>query len=152
MTEGVTTMIKRHRPLAVAMVLALGAGLAAPAAMAAGPQTQAEGQAPTPPKAQPRKLDTGPPPTNAELHHFVDAAFAVQKIGKQVRPEIKQAKDSQARLKLQQQAEQKMKAAVKKNGLTVKRYQQIYMAMQENKHVKHEVQKLVRARNGAKQQ
>lgn len=94
--------------------------------------------------------NTGLPPTPTELRYFVDAAFAVQKIGRQVRPELKQANSDQERIKLQRQAESRMKAAVRAHHLSVARYQQIYEAMQTEPSVKKQVEELVQVRRQAK--
>lgn len=105
-----------------------------------------------PPKASAKATtpNAGLLPTPTELRHFVDAAFAVQKIGRQVRPELKQATNDQERIKLQRQAERKMKAAVRAHHLSVARYQQIYEAMQTKPSVRKQVEELVQARRQAK--
>lgn len=136
--------------LFIAAVIILGCcGLSMPV-MA---QTPAASQSTaTPPKASAKATmpNTGLLPTPTELRHFVAAAFAVQKIGRQVRPELKQANNDQERIKLQRQAERKMKAAVRAHHLSVTRYQQIYEAMQTDPSVRKQVEELVQARRQAK--
>lgn len=137
-----------RRQMAIAMAMALGLGLTVPT-MA---QASAAGQPATTASKVPAKSAKGmnvPAPSNAELQNFVGAAFAVQKIGQKVRPELKQAKNDKARLKLQKQAESKMKAAVRAHHLSVARYQQIYKSMQTDPAVKKQVEKLVQARRQA---
>ena len=148
-------MIMRSKCLAGSAILLVGGILMAPAAIAqtttsqAAPQSTQQQPSATGKAAPPAmKPDTGPSPTDTELRHFVNAALAVQKIGKKVRPELKQAKTDTDRIKLQRQAEQKMKVAVRQHHLTVKRYQQIFVAMQSNKDIKRKVETLVRAKQG----
>lgn len=137
-----------HRQLAIAMAMALGFGLSVPA-MAQTPAASQSAATVSKAPMKPIKPNVVPPPSQVELQHFVDAAFAVQKIGEQVRPQLKQAKNDQARIKLQRQAESRMKAAVRAQHLSVARYQQIYEAMQTEPAVKKQVEVLVKARRQA---
>lgn len=146
-------MMKRSKRLVSSAVLMLGAVGLAPAAFAQTAQSQQQPPAAQQPPANQQnapamKPSTGPKPSNTELKHFVNAALDVQKIGQQVQPQLKQAKSNADRMKLQQQAEAKMKAAVQRHHLSVTRYQQIFVSMRTDNGVKQKVQKLVQEKQG----
>lgn len=148
-------MIKRYRRTAMSAALMLGASVLAPAALAQTMQSQAPQQPPPQQQAPAQgqqsapmmnKPDAGPAPSSSELKHFVNAALDVQAIGQQAQPKLKAATSKSDRIKLQQATEAKMKAAVQQHHLSVKRYQQIFVAMQTDNTVRQEVSKMVQAK------
>lgn len=140
-------MKKRARYSAIATALMLSGVMVAPTVLAQGaPSAAAPQAAQTAPALKPQ--DAGPPPTDAELGHFVDAAFQVQAISNQARPQFDAAKTSADREKIKQAAEAKMETAVENDHLTVKRYKQIFVAMQTNDGVRKKVQALVQKKQG----
>lgn len=153
-------MIKRYRRTAMSAALMLGASMLAPAALAQTMQSQAPQQQPpqqqAPQQQAPaqgqqsapmmKKPDAGPAPSSSELKHFVNAALDVQAIGQQAQPKLKAATSKSDRMKLQQATEAKMKTAVQKHHLSVKRYQQIFVAMQTDNTVRQKVSKMVQAK------
>ncbi|HEX7381030.1 MAG TPA: DUF4168 domain-containing protein [Nevskiaceae bacterium] len=133
-----------HR-IGVTAAVVLGLGVLAPGAFAqtGAPAAQAPQQQAAPGMAQP---DTGPAPSDSELKHFVAAALDVQHIARGAEPQIEAAKSAADRANLQQAAEKKMEAAVKKQHLSVQRYQQIAMVIQTNHSVQAKVNQMLRAK------
>ncbi|HEX5959746.1 MAG TPA: DUF4168 domain-containing protein [Rhodanobacteraceae bacterium] len=130
-----------HRMGAIVAV-ALGAGMLAPVALAQAQQAAQPQQAPSQDQAT-APTNTGPAPTDAELQHFAQAARAVQTIKQTAQPQIAQAKNVDDRTRLQQSAEQKMESAVRNNGLSIQRYEQIAMVAQTDSKVRTKLIKLM---------
>lgn len=92
--------------------------------------------------------DAGPPPGDAEVHHFVKAAMQVQAIKQQATQQFDTAKTDADRTRIRDDAEAKMEATIKQNQLTVARYNQIFIAMQTNDKVQQKVQKAASEQQG----
>jgi len=137
---------KTTRYLAVATALIFGSVLVASTVLAYDTQST------TPPTAQAASAvnpkDAEPAPTDAELTHFVDAAFQMRAFSKQMRPKYDAAKTDADRAKIKQTVEAEMKTTVEHNKLTVKRYEQIFMAMRTNDGVRKKVQALAKQKQG----
>ena len=139
-------MKKTTRYLVVATVLIFGSVLVASTVSAYNTQSTTSPTAQAAPTANPK--DAGPAPTDAELTHFVDAAFQMRAVSKQMRPKYDAAKTDADRAKIKQTVEAEMKTTVEHNKLTVKRYQQIFVAMRTNDDVRKKVQALVEQKQG----
>ncbi|CAB1275903.1 DUF4168 domain-containing protein [Candidatus Nitrosacidococcus tergens] len=82
-------------------------------------------------------------PSDSELRHFANAATDIQKIQQNALPQIQQAKSEDDRIKLQQDAQQKMISAVQSHKLTINRYQQIASAMQTDQALQKKLMQLM---------
>jgi hypothetical protein len=83
-------------------------------------------------------------PTDQELQEFVAASKDVHRISMDSEASIKAAKSTEEAAKLDDEASDKMEAAVKKHGLTSERYTEIYTAMQNDDKVKARVAELAK--------
>ncbi len=134
-------MIGRIKRTGVAAAVSLAIAMLAPAALA---QSQpAPQQAPPQGNAAASQADTGPAPNDTELKNFADAALDVQGIKQSMQPQIASAPTTDARTKLQAQAEKKMEAAVESHQLSPKRYMQIATLAQTDSNVRVKVQSLM---------
>lgn len=129
------------RRAGIVAALALSAAALSPQVLAQTAAANAPNQAATPPAFNPK--DAGPPPSDAEIGHFVDASLQVQAISQKARSKFEAAKTDAARASIQKSAETEMKQAVQKNQLTPKRYKQIFVAMQTDKSIHQKVAALV---------
>ena len=134
-------MNHRHSKIALAGSVLLAFGAIAPAMAPA--QTSQPAQPPPQRQQAPamNPKDAGPPPSDAEVHHFVNAALQVQVIKQQATQQFDAAKTEADRTRIRDDAEAKMEATIKQNQLTVARYNQIFTAMQTNDKVQQKVQK-----------
>ena len=135
-------MKKTTRYLVVATALMFGSVLVAPTVSAQDTQSTTPPTVQIAPTANPK--DAGPAPTDAELTHFVDAAFQMRAASKRMRPKYDAAKTDADRAKIKQAVEAEMKTTVEHNKLTVKRYQQIFVAMRTDDDVRKKVEALVK--------
>lgn len=131
----------RFHQSSVAIAVALGLAMAAPAVLA---QPQAASQATPPPTSAPAtQPGTGPTPNDTELKHFAHAAVAVQNIRKTLQPKLAAATSANDRTKLKAAAEKKMEAVVRSNDLSLHRYVQIAQLVQTNSTIRAKVQKFM---------
>ncbi|HEX7338712.1 MAG TPA: DUF4168 domain-containing protein [Rhodanobacteraceae bacterium] len=82
-------------------------------------------------------------PTDTELKNFAHAAEGIAGIKQTAQKQLMTAKDSSARTKLEQAAQQKMKATIVSNHLSVQRYIQIAKVVQTNQTVRAKVLKMI---------
>jgi len=130
-------MIGRLNRAGVAVAMALGTAMLAPAALA---QTQ---PATPPQQAAGSQADAGPAPNDTELKNFAQAIVEVQSIKDSLQPQLAAAPSPDARTKLQQSGEKKMEAAVESHQLSPQRYVQIANLVQTDSTVRAKVQKLL---------
>ncbi len=82
-------------------------------------------------------------PTEAGLQKFVAASREVHKISTDSEAKVKAAKTTEEAAKLDDDAGERMEAAVKKQGLTSERYTEIYESMQSDDKVKTRIAAIV---------
>lgn len=122
--------------LPIFATLTLAASLAwAPAAMA---QTQQQRQPPAkqPPPAAQQQQSYG----EDELKSYASARLEVQRLNQTYQPQIRAAGSPQKQQQIQQQALQKMASAVRAQGLSVEKYNEISQAVQANPQLASQVQ------------
>ena len=84
----------------------------------------AEAQQPTPQQQQ-QQIEVD----DATLETFVKAYIDVREIGQELEPKIENASSSEEAQQLQQQARERMQAAVQERDMTVQRYSRIAAAL-----------------------
>ncbi|MDT0499121.1 DUF4168 domain-containing protein [Algiphilus sp. W345] len=110
------------------------------ASLATAPLAFAQLQEPASPQSPMTQTPQVTPVSEAEIDQFVASAQDVRRINAEVQPKLKAAGDAQAQTEIKQDAAENMKAAIEDNGLSVSRYQEIYLAMQTNPEVAQKVQ------------
>lgn len=109
--------MRKPTPTLIALALFAVAGLfAAPAAHAQQPQQPQQ-------PAQQIEID------DATMKSFARAYLEVRAISRELEPQIQAAESSDEAMQIQQQASQRMQAAVQEQELTVERYSQIAAAL-----------------------
>ena len=103
--------------LSVLMTLASGAAFA-----------QGEAQAPTTPQAAPQTVEI----SEAAVDKFIDVQQKVESIRGEYVELLQQAKDQQAAIEIQQEAQQKMVEKVEESGMEVQQYNLIAQAAQRD--------------------
>ena len=134
------------RRAGIAATLALLAAALSPLVSAQAASADAPHQGAVPPTFNPK--DAGPPPSDAEIGHFVDASMQVQAISQKARSKFKAAKTDAARASIQKSAESSMEQAVQQNQLTTARYKQIFVAMQTDRSVHQKVVAQLKKKQG----
>ncbi|HEY9573236.1 MAG TPA: DUF4168 domain-containing protein [Pusillimonas sp.] len=98
------------------------------------------------PAAKPQAPVTAPSQnySDAQLQKFVGASQKVAVISEQYRPQLQAAKDDTARGEIYQEADDKMVAAVKDEGLSVDEFNGINRALQQDPKLKQRITKMLK--------
>lgn len=89
-----------------------------------------------------------PAPTDEELNHFLDTMVQVRAIVGQMKQDMKSADSAKARTKIQNTTESKIESAIRKNDLTLVRYQQISHDMDKDPAVRKRLSDIAKKRQG----
>jgi len=80
--------------------------------------------------------------SNGELESFVESQFDITDLAQEWEQRIGETQDQQKAQQLQQQAQQAYADAVRDNGLTVKRYNQIYLSAQQHEELQERLRSI----------
>jgi len=114
--------------VALGMVFSSGAVLAGPDAGAAAQAPGAQQQA-------------AAPVSDTEIDQFISAANEIQVLHQGAQEKLSSATDESQAAELRQEAEQSMHTAIEESGLTIQRYQEIFVAYQSDPQVNAKVTK-----------
>jgi hypothetical protein len=126
-------------PAAIALMFAGGSALAQgtePAPQQQQPPPQQ--QSPAAQTPSPEQLSTAPV-SDAEIEQFAAAAVEVQTLHNQAAPKLEQADDAEELARLREETEREMLWAIEETGLTVQRYQEIFVAFQSDPEINAKV-------------
>jgi hypothetical protein len=119
-------------PAATALMVVSGSALAQ-GAETTPPQSPPANQTPSP-----EQLSTAPV-SDTEIEQFAAAALEVQTLHNQVAPKLEQAADPEELARLREETEREMRWAIEETGLTVQRYQDIFVAFQRDPEINAKV-------------
>lgn len=119
-------------PVMAALGLAFG--------LASIPMASAQTSGAQPPAAQ----QQSPSFSENDLKSFASAAMKVEEIHKAYQPRVQSAQTTDERLEIREQASNEMQKAVRDEGLSVDKYNQIYAAAQNDPAVAQEIDKYLR--------
>lgn len=114
-------------------VMALGLALSSGTALAAGPDAGGAAQVPG------AQQQAATPVSDAEIDQFITAANEIQVLHQDAQAKLSSATDETEAAELRQEAEQEMHAAIEDSGLTLQRYQEIFVAYQSDPQVNEKV-------------
>ena len=118
-------------PAAITLMFVGGSALAQGAETA--PQQPPRAQTPSP-----EQLSTAPV-SDAEIEQFAAAAVEVQALHNQAAPKLEKTDDAEEMARLREETEREMLWAIEETGLTVQRYQEIFVAFQSDPEVNAKV-------------
>ena len=132
-----TKSAKSRTQLGLPAALMLGAAIVAGAAVATAGGVHAQTAAPAPGAQQaPAAAQTF---TDQEIQSYASAVVKVQDISTKWQDKLRAAKDPSASTEIQKQAESEAVAAVKEEGLTVEKYNQIALATETDTELRNKV-------------
>lgn len=117
-----------------ALALMLGGGNA----LAQDGDSATPSQSPAAQTPSPEQLSTAPV-SDAEIEQFAAAAVEVQTLHNDAAPKLEQAKDAEELARLREETEREMLWAIEETGLTVQRYQEIFVAFQSDPEINAKV-------------
>ena len=133
-----TKSAKLRTQLGLPAALMLGAAIVAGAAVATAGGVHAQTAAPAP-GAQQEPAAAAQSFTDQEIQSYASAVVKVQDISTKWQDKLRTAKDPSASTEIQKQAETEAVAAVKEEGLTVEKYNQIALATETDTELRNKV-------------
>lgn len=130
--------------VALGMVFSSGAALAAADAemtvAQAAPQTQPQ-QQPQQQQQQPPQQQQAPatPVSDDEIDQFISAANEIQVLHEDAQKKLSEAGDETQAAAMREETERSMHSAIEESGLTIQRYQEIFVAYQSDPEVNEKV-------------
>jgi hypothetical protein len=127
----------RNQALTFAAAIALGVGLSAQAAQQ-NPSGQQPSQQQQPSSQQPQAAQSpnqtvaSADVSDAELEQFAKSVNEVAEINQKLQTDLESAANDEAKQKLRQDANEKMAAAVRSNGMDVQRYNAISRSLDKD--------------------
>ena len=131
-----TKSAKLRTDLGIPAALMLGAAIVAGAAVATATSVHAQSAAPG---AQQAPAAAAQKFTDQELQSYAAAVVKVQDISAKWQDKLRTTKDPSASTEIQKQAETEAVAAVKEEGLTVEKYNQIALATESDTELRNKV-------------
>lgn len=81
------------------------------------------------------------PVSDAEIDQFISAATEIQVLHEDAQSKISAVEDETQAAALREETERSMQSAIEESGLTIQRYQEIFVAYQSNPQVNEKVTK-----------
>lgn len=131
-----TKSAKLRTQLGLPAALMLGAAIVAGAAVATAGGVHAQTAAPA---AGAQQAPAAASFTDQEIQSYASAVVKVQDISTKWQDKLRTAKDPSASTEIQKQAETEAVAAVKEEGLTVEKYNQIALATETDTELRNKV-------------
>lgn len=127
--------------VALGMVFSSGAALAAADAEMTVAQAAPQQQQQQPQQQQPPQQQQAPatPVSDDEIDQFISAANEIQVLHEDAQKKLSEAGDETQAAAMREETERSMHSAIEESGLTIQRYQEIFVAYQSDPEVNEKV-------------